>query len=39
MLHHIPNILTQQQVQYFRDMMQEMPWIDGKVTAEPYLQR
>ncbi len=33
MLHHIPNILTQQQVQYFRDMMQEMPWIDGKVTA------
>ncbi len=33
MLHHIPNILTEQQVQYFRDKMQEITWVDGKVTA------
>lgn len=33
MIHHIPNVLSKEQVQYFRDEMEKIEWINGKVTA------
>lgn len=33
MIHHIPNVLTQAQVQYFRQAMTQVEWVNGKVTA------
>ena len=33
MIHHIPNVLTKEQVQYFRDEMDKIEWVNGKVTA------
>lgn len=33
MLHHIPNILTKQQVQFIRQEMDKVAWVNGKVTA------
>ncbi len=33
MIHHIPNVLTKEQVQYFRHEMDQVSWINGKVTA------
>ncbi|WP_291355290.1 MULTISPECIES: Fe2+-dependent dioxygenase [unclassified Acinetobacter] len=33
MIHHIPNVLTKEQVQYFRDEMNKIEWVNGKVTA------
>ena len=33
MIHHIPNVLTKEQVQYFRDEMDKIEWVYGKVTA------
>jgi len=32
-IHHIPNVLTKEQVQYFRDEMNKIEWVNGKVTA------
>lgn len=33
MIHHIPNVLTKEQVQYFRQEMANIEWIDGKKTT------
>ena len=33
MIHHIPNVLSKEQVQYFRDEMAKIEWVNGKVTA------
>lgn len=33
MIHHIPNVLTPAQVQYFRQAMTQVEWVNGKVTA------
>ncbi|MGL3044798.1 PKHD-type hydroxylase [Acinetobacter sp. SFD] len=33
MLHHIPNVLSKEQVQYFREEMKKIEWVNGKVTA------
>ncbi len=33
MIHHIPNVLTPAQVQYFRQAMLQVEWVNGKVTA------
>jgi len=33
MIHHIPNVLSKEQVQYFREEMNKIEWVDGKVTA------
>lgn len=33
MIHHIPHVLTKEQVQYFRQKMTEIEWIDGKQTT------
>ena len=33
MIHHIPNVLTPAQVQYFRQAMSQVEWVNGKVTA------
>ena len=33
MIHHIPNVLTQVQVQQFRQAMSQVEWVNGKVTA------
>ncbi|MBI0422643.1 Fe2+-dependent dioxygenase [Acinetobacter sp. ACIN00229] len=33
MIHHIPNVLSKEQVQYFRDEMEKIEWVNGKVTA------
>lgn len=33
MIHHIPNVLTQQQVAEFRALMDTAQWVNGKVTA------
>ena len=33
MIHHIPNVLTKEQVQYFRHEMDQVSWVNGKVTA------
>ncbi|ENX30246.1 Fe2+-dependent dioxygenase [Acinetobacter lwoffii] len=33
MLHHIPNVLSKEQVQYFREEMNKIEWVNGKVTA------
>lgn len=32
-IHHIPNVLSKEQVQYFRDEMDKVEWVNGKVTA------
>lgn len=33
MIHHIPNVLSKEQVQYFRKEMAKIEWVNGKVTA------
>lgn len=33
MIHHIPNVLSTSQVQYFREEMDKIEWVNGKVTA------
>ncbi|MFV5362452.1 Fe2+-dependent dioxygenase [Acinetobacter oleivorans] len=33
MIHHIPNVLSKEQVQYFRNEMEKIEWVNGKVTA------
>lgn len=33
MIHHIPNVLSQAQVQQFRQAMSQVEWVNGKVTA------
>lgn len=33
MIHHIPNVLTKQQVAEFRALMDTAQWVNGKVTA------
>ena len=33
MIHHIPNVLSKQQVAYFREEMHKIDWVNGKVTA------
>lgn len=33
MLHHIPNVLSKEQVQYFREEINKIEWVNGKVTA------
>ncbi|WOE30513.1 MULTISPECIES: Fe2+-dependent dioxygenase [unclassified Acinetobacter] len=33
MIHHIPNILSKEQVAYFREEMAKIDWIDGKQTT------
>lgn len=33
MIHHIPNILTKQEVQAFRQQIENAQWVGGKVTA------
>ena len=33
LIHHIPNILSKEQVQYFREEMNKVEWVNGKVTA------
>lgn len=33
MIHHIPNVLSKEQVQYFRNEMDKIEWVNGKVTA------
>ena len=33
MIHHIPNVLTKEQVQFFRAEMRDIEWIDGKATT------
>jgi PKHD-type hydroxylase len=32
-IHHIPNVLSKEQVQYFRSEMAKVEWIDGKKTT------
>nr|WP_276532950.1 Fe2+-dependent dioxygenase [Acinetobacter lwoffii] len=32
-MHHIPNVLSKEQVQYFREEMNKIEWVNGKVTA------
>jgi PKHD-type hydroxylase len=32
-IHHIPNVLSKAQVQYFREEMNKIEWVNGKVTA------
>jgi len=32
-IHHIPNVLSKEQVQYFRSEMDKIEWVNGKVTA------
>lgn len=32
-IHHIPNVLSKEQVQYFRNEMDKIEWVNGKVTA------
>jgi PKHD-type hydroxylase len=32
-IHHIPNVLTKEQVQYFRTEMAKVDWVDGKHTT------
>ncbi|MBL2055427.1 PKHD-type hydroxylase, partial [Klebsiella pneumoniae] len=31
MIHHIPNVLSKEQVQYFRNEMDKIEWVNGKV--------
>lgn len=33
MIHHIPNVLSQEQIQYFRAEMDQVDWVDGKVST------
>ncbi len=33
MIHHIPNVLSKEQVQYFRSEMEKAEWVDGKTTT------
>ena len=33
MIHHIPNVLSKEQVQYFRHEMDQVSWVNGKITA------
>ncbi|MEQ1159102.1 Fe2+-dependent dioxygenase [Acinetobacter calcoaceticus] len=33
MIHHIPNVLSKEQVQFFRQEMAKVEWVNGKVTA------
>ncbi|TCM70767.1 PKHD-type hydroxylase [Acinetobacter calcoaceticus] len=33
MIHHIPNVLSKAQVQQFRQVMDQVDWVNGKVTA------
>ena len=33
MIHHIPNVLSKQQVRYFREQMDKLTWVDGKQTT------
>lgn len=33
MIHHIPNVLTPEQVQYFRTEMSKVDWVDGKIST------
>lgn len=33
MIHHIPNVLSKEQVQYFRNEIAKVEWIDGKKTT------
>lgn len=33
MIHHIPQVLSLEQVQYFRNEMEKVTWVDGKVTT------
>ena len=33
MIHHIPNVLSKEQVQYFREEMSKVEWVNGKVTT------
>lgn len=33
MIHHIPNVLSKAQVQYFREEMSKVEWVNGKVTT------
>lgn len=33
MIHHIPNVLSKEQIQYFRQEMEQTEWINGKTTA------
>lgn len=33
MIHHIPNVLSKEQVEYFRTEMNKVEWVNGKVTA------
>ncbi len=33
MLLHIPNVLTQEQVAYFRERLASASWADGRITA------
>ena len=33
MIHHIPTVLSKEQVQYFRTEMDKIEWVNGKVTA------
>ena len=33
MIHHIPNVLSKEQVQYFRQEMDKVEWVDGKKTT------
>ena len=33
MIHHIPNVLSKEQVQYFRHEMAKVDWVDGKHTT------
>ena len=33
MIHHIPNVLSKEQVQYVRHEMDQVSWVNGKITA------
>ena len=33
MIHHIPNVLTKEQVAEFRKLMEAADWVGGKITA------
>ncbi len=33
MIHHIPNVLSKAQIQYFREEMSKVEWVNGKVTT------
>lgn len=33
MIHHIPNVLSKEQVQYFRNEMNQAEWVNGKTTT------